>query len=80
MVITSKIGKVRSLEYTDIPKVFFTPHHVGCCCTNVIPGQLCNNENPWKDKQTDMDRPITCSLLMLEHEEQLKIVISLLVC
>jgi hypothetical protein len=32
----NKIGKVYSLEHTEIPKVFFTPHHVGCCCTDVI--------------------------------------------
>jgi hypothetical protein len=25
--IKNKIEKVSSLEYTDIPKVFFTPHH-----------------------------------------------------
>jgi hypothetical protein len=24
-----KIGNVYCLEYTDIPKVFFTPHHGG---------------------------------------------------
>jgi hypothetical protein len=29
---------MNSLEYTDIPKVFFTPHNVGHCCTNVIRG------------------------------------------
>jgi hypothetical protein len=36
-----KIGKLYSLEYTDIPDVLFTPHLVGCCCTNVIQGQCC---------------------------------------
>jgi hypothetical protein len=30
--------KMYSLEHTDIPKVFFTPHPVGNCCTNVIRG------------------------------------------
>jgi hypothetical protein len=34
------IGKVYSLEYTDIQNVFFTPHHVGCC-TILIRGQCC---------------------------------------
>jgi hypothetical protein len=29
----SKIGKLHSLEYTGIPNVFSTPHHVGHCCT-----------------------------------------------
>jgi hypothetical protein len=33
---TEKTGKVYSLEYADIPKVFFTSHHVGHCCTDVI--------------------------------------------
>jgi hypothetical protein len=27
----NKIGTVHSLEYTDITKAFFTPHHVGLC-------------------------------------------------
>jgi hypothetical protein len=35
-----KIGKMYSLEYTDISKVFFTVHHVGRCCT-VIRGRCC---------------------------------------
>jgi hypothetical protein len=35
---TNNTGKVYSSEYTEIPKVFFTPHHAGHCCTNVIPG------------------------------------------
>jgi hypothetical protein len=30
---TDKNGKVYSLEYTDIPKVLFTPYHVSHCCT-----------------------------------------------
>jgi hypothetical protein len=38
----NKIGKVFSLEFTDIAKVFFMPHHVGHCCTNVIKGQCCS--------------------------------------
>jgi hypothetical protein len=25
----NKIGKTYSLEYNDIPKMFFTPHHAG---------------------------------------------------
>jgi hypothetical protein len=33
-----KIGKLYSLEYTDIPKVFFTPRHAGYWCSNVIRG------------------------------------------
>jgi hypothetical protein len=33
--LTYKIGKVYCLEYTDIPKVLFSPHHVGHCCTVV---------------------------------------------
>jgi hypothetical protein len=37
----NKIGNVYSLEYTDIQKVFFTPHHVGRCCTNLIRGHCC---------------------------------------
>jgi hypothetical protein len=41
LTVNNKIGKVYSLEYTDIPKVFFTPHHVGPCCTNVIRGHCC---------------------------------------
>jgi hypothetical protein len=32
-IFTNKIGKVYFLEYIDIPKVFFMPHHVGHCCT-----------------------------------------------
>jgi hypothetical protein len=32
----NEIGKVYSLENTDISEVFFMPHHVGHCCTNVI--------------------------------------------
>jgi hypothetical protein len=31
-----KVTQVYFLEYTDIPEVLFTPHHVGHCCTNVI--------------------------------------------
>jgi hypothetical protein len=30
-----KIGKVYSLEYTDILKVFFKPHHTYHCCTTI---------------------------------------------
>jgi hypothetical protein len=34
----NKIGNVYSLAHIDIPKVFFTPHHVGSWCTDVIRG------------------------------------------
>lgn len=27
----NNIGKVYSLEYSGIQKVFFTPHHIGLC-------------------------------------------------
>jgi hypothetical protein len=45
------------LEYADIPKVFFTPHHVGHCCTNVVPGHCCttmsfNNDLPIAAQQS----------------------------
>jgi hypothetical protein len=36
VVTNYKIGKVYSLEYTDIPKLFFMSLHVGHCCTSVI--------------------------------------------
>jgi hypothetical protein len=29
------------LEYTSIPKAFFTPHHVGRSCIHVIPVHCC---------------------------------------
>jgi hypothetical protein len=32
---------VYSLEYTEIPKVLFTPHHVDRCCTISIPLHCC---------------------------------------
>jgi hypothetical protein len=35
---SKKIGKMYSLEYTDIPKAFFMPYHTGCCFTNAIQG------------------------------------------
>jgi hypothetical protein len=35
LIILHKIGKAYSLEYTDIRQMFFTPHHVGHCCTKV---------------------------------------------
>jgi hypothetical protein len=35
-------GVKDSLEYTDITKVFFTPHHVGHCCTVIVEQQY-----PW---------------------------------
>jgi hypothetical protein len=34
--IFNKTEKAYSLEYTNIQKVFFTPHHIGHSCTNVI--------------------------------------------
>jgi hypothetical protein len=37
----NKIEKVYSLENTDIPEIFFTPHHVGNCFNNVIQGHCC---------------------------------------
>jgi hypothetical protein len=39
-LLSEKIRKVYSLENTNIPKVFFTPHYVGHCCT-VIRGHYC---------------------------------------
>jgi hypothetical protein len=27
--VKNKIGKVYSFEYTNIPKAFFSPHHIG---------------------------------------------------
>jgi hypothetical protein len=41
VILLNKIGKVYSLEYTDIPKVFFTPHHVGHCSTKTIRCNCC---------------------------------------
>lgn len=35
------IGKVYSLEHNDIEKVFFMPHHIGCCCNDVTHGHCC---------------------------------------
>jgi hypothetical protein len=35
-LLSNTIGKVYSLEYIGIPKVYFAPHRVGCCCTDVI--------------------------------------------
>lgn len=32
----NKVGRMYSLEYTDVPKVFLMPHLVGYCSTNVI--------------------------------------------
>jgi hypothetical protein len=40
-VYTNKIGDVYSVEHTDIPKVFFSPHHEGHCCTNAIRDHCC---------------------------------------
>jgi hypothetical protein len=31
----NEIGNLYCLEDTDISMVFFTPHHVGHCCTKV---------------------------------------------
>lgn len=35
------IWNVYCLEFTDIPEVFFTPPHIGYCCTAVIQGHCC---------------------------------------
>jgi hypothetical protein len=64
--VINNTKNVYSLEYNDIPKVFFTSHHVGYCCT-VIPGDWCttigtlwshccttvgsNNGNPWNPQK-----------------------------
>lgn len=49
-MVYDKNGKVYSLKYTDILKVFFTPHNVDHCCTNVIQNHcwetVCSN-NPY---------------------------------
>jgi hypothetical protein len=37
----SKIGKACSVENADIAKVFYMPHHVDHCCTDVIRGYCC---------------------------------------
>jgi hypothetical protein len=39
--ILDKIGKVYSLEYTDIPQELFMLHHACHCCTNMIWGHCC---------------------------------------
>jgi hypothetical protein len=36
----------RTLENTNIPKAFFTLHHVGRSCTNVIPVHCCSQVIP----------------------------------
>jgi hypothetical protein len=41
MLVLSKAEKMYSLENTDIPKVFLTPHHVGHCCSNMVRGHCC---------------------------------------
>jgi hypothetical protein len=38
----NKFG-IFSLLYFDIPKMFFMPHRVGHCCTNMIQDLLCNS-------------------------------------
>lgn len=42
MLITDKIGKVNSLEYTNISKAIFTPHHLCRCSTNVVRVNCCS--------------------------------------
>jgi hypothetical protein len=37
----NKTGTVYTLQFTDIPKALFTPHHVGRCCTDAIRGHCC---------------------------------------
>lgn len=39
--IFNNTENVCSVKPTDIPKVVFTPHHVGQCCTKVIQGYCC---------------------------------------
>jgi hypothetical protein len=36
MIEVYMIGKLYSLEYVDVPKVFLTPHHEGYCSSNLI--------------------------------------------
>jgi hypothetical protein len=36
MVSLDKVGEVYYLEFTEIPGVFFMPHHRGYCCTDVV--------------------------------------------
>jgi hypothetical protein len=55
--------EVCSLEYSDIPNVFFTPHHVGHCCINVIRGHCCaagkSYTNAIGDQCCALDHPYT---------------------
>jgi hypothetical protein len=62
-----KIGKVYSLEYNDIPKVFFTPNHVVHCCTNVIQGHGCASGNSCTNVIRDHCCTITCLNNALYH-------------
>jgi hypothetical protein len=81
----NKIGKVCTVckDYTDIPKVFFTPHHAGHCCATMYS----NNAQQWPpvmkvaisvgktrqtNRQTDMCGTTRCSPLTQEREEHLK--------
>jgi hypothetical protein len=74
-----------SLEHTVIARVSFTPHHIGPCCTNIIPVHCCarmdssnRTGNPFlvktrqADRQTDVDRRTKCSSLGPERDEHLK--------
>jgi hypothetical protein len=42
----NKIENVYCMKYTDIPKVFFTSHHVGHCYVNLIRGHFCATMTP----------------------------------
>jgi hypothetical protein len=43
----TKNGKLYSVESNDISKVFFTSHHVGRCCTDVIRRHCCSLGHSW---------------------------------
>jgi hypothetical protein len=85
-----------SLEYTNIPKVFFTPHHRRCRqqgkAKNVIVATFSNKELGlkcfnyvvptirWTSRETAMDRPKRCSSLLLKREQNIKSVTATLTC
>lgn len=67
-----------SSEYTEIPKVFFTPHHVGRSCINAkiqgrVVGQLLVPTVPvqllLKTRQTDRHRTKRGTSLSKDHHE-----------
>jgi hypothetical protein len=45
---------VYSLECFDIPKLFFTLHHVGHCCTNVARGYCCAESHSYTNEIRDL--------------------------